>query len=186
MISRNKEITRGRYDKAIEICNSKFSGSDTDQIMMLTEDLWEERRYLLNLTETKRKYISQLSGTCCFVIAAANCLIYRDLSVPDLEKAYDIACCRNGSAIYKQATVDYLKAPLSPTMDYDEVLQIGGILNIWHPIFNGHCVFIAPYDKDHIIAVNSWLGPNFIIIGPEEISRFLPEHNNLGNHWRMI
>ena len=129
-----------------------------------------------------KKYISQNGGSCCFVVAAANCLIYHNKIVPDLEVAYDIAKCRHGNTISHQAVIDYLDAPLSPTKDYDAVLEKGGIFNIMHPIFNGHSIFVFPVEKG-IRIVNSWLGPNIVTVGISEIRQFVPEHNNLGMHW---
>ena len=137
---------------------------------------------------TKNKlYLSQDGGSCCFVIAAANCLIHNDLPVPDLEKAYDIARCRNGAAIIHQGTIDYLKAPLTSTDDYKLVLEHGGIFVINHPIWNGHCLFMFPVckEEDEVVVINSYLGPNVARVGKEEICRFLPTHNNLGLYWKM-
>lgn len=132
----------------------------------------------------KNKYLSQEGGTCCFVIAAANCLIHNNLPVPDLEKAYDIAGCRTGSTINYQGTIDYLKAPLTSTDDYKQVLEHGGIFIIMHPIWNGHAFFMFPY-KEGVVVVNSWLGPNVTRVGKEEICQFLPPHNNLGLYWKI-
>ena len=129
-------------------------------------------------------YLSQEGGTCCFVIAAANCLIHNDISVPDLEEAYDIACCRTGSTINHQGVIDYFSAPLMPTDDYKLVLEHGGIFIIMHPIFNGHAFFMFP-ENERVTIINSWLGPNVCSVGKGEISKFIPKHNNLGLYWQM-
>ena len=91
-----------------------------------------------------KPYLAQDYGTCCFVYAVANCLIYNDLPVPDLEKAFDIAMCRNGSTIGTKAVVAYMKAPLVAVERPEPVFEKGGILNIMHPIWNGHCFFCYP------------------------------------------
>ena len=131
----------------------------------------------------KKEYLSQSCGSCCFVIAAINCLIHHKMPVPDLEKAYDIAKCKTGNSINCQSIIDYLGAPLLPTDDYWLVLYNGGILNIMHPIFNGHSIFVFPVNGG-IRLINSWLGPNVVTVGVNEIRKFLPVHNNLGLYWR--
>ena len=128
------------------------------------------------------KYIRQDGGSCCFVIAAANCLLHHGMLVPDLEVAYDIAKCRNGGAVCAQAVIDYLEAPLRATDDHELVLENGGIINIIHPIFNGHSLFVFPVE-DGLKLVNSWLGPNVITSAADEIGKLIPEHHNLGSYW---
>jgi len=128
-------------------------------------------------------YLAQESGTCCFVYAVANCLIHNGLPVPDLEKAFDIACCRRGGTIYHQAVVDYMQAPLRPVDDHKLVLVDGGILHILHPIWNGHSLFCFTSKKTYVTIVNSWLGPNVVEVGMEEIERFVPKNHNIGKYW---
>ena len=111
------------------------------------------------------KFLSQESGTCCFVYAVANYQIWRGVAIsdlPDFEKAKDIACCLSGSTIKHQEVVDYYDADLDPTEDALAVLNRGGIINIMHPFCNGHCFLVYPEAaeaNDHsVTAVNSWLG----------------------------
>ena len=133
---------------------------------------------------TRKQYLAQETGTCCFVYAVANSLIYLGLSVPDLEEVFDIACCRTGSTIHHQKVVDHMKAPLEPTMDHKLVYQRGGILNIWHPIWNGHAFFLYPTGKqEEVVIINSWLGPNVVRCGARELDQFVPKQNNIGKHW---
>lgn len=134
----------------------------------------------------KKKYFSQVGGTCCFVCGVANCLIYNDLPVPDLEEIFEIACCIHGSTIHHQEVVDRMNAPLEPTMDHKLVYEKGGILNIWHPIWNGHALFIYPAGDEEVYAINSWLGPNFMKCGVRELDQFVPERHNIGRYWAQI
>ena len=129
----------------------------------------------------RNEFYSQEKNTDCFVIAVANCLVYLKKEVPDLEVARDVAACRHGGAIYRQETVDYMKAPLRETEDAEEVLEKGGTISILHPIFNGHHIFVHPSKKYHVIMVNSWLGPNVIEVANSEIRPFI--RNNFGKHW---
>jgi hypothetical protein len=137
---------------------------------------------------TDKPYIAQLQDTSCFVVAIANCLIYLGLPVPDLEKAKDIAACRNGSTIHTKAVVEFMGAPLKPTRNryaYRQVFKHGGILTIMHPICNGHSMFVFPDKKDKrlVTAVNSWLGPNVYTLAPETLIRFIQPKCNIGMHW---
>ena len=131
------------------------------------------------------KFLSQEDGSCCFVYAVANCLIYLGLPVPDLEECFDVALCRHGSVIDPTGVVDFMKAPLEGTTDVDLVFSRGGVLNIWHPIYNGHCCFIFP-DDIGITAVNSWLGPNVSDhLGIKELKQFVNSKINLGVYWNL-
>ena len=132
------------------------------------------------------RYLVQDEGTCCFVYAVANCLIYFGLPVPDLEEAFDIALCRHGGTIKHQDVVDYMKAPLEPVGDYNLVLDKGGVLNISHPIWNGHCLFCYPSKRTYVTIINSWLGPNVVEVGREEIEQFVPPLHNFGKYWAVV
>jgi hypothetical protein len=120
-----------------------------------------------------RNFMAQKSGSCCFVYAAANCLIYLKKRLPNLEKAKDIACCRNGGTIGESKVIEYFKAPLEKTRNPKKVYKNGGILSILHPIFNGHALFLYP-EENGLTLVNSWLGPNVIKgIGISKIDKFV-------------
>lgn len=136
------------------------------------------------LTQGGKPYLSQDGGSDCFVIAVGNCLIHRGIEVPDLDRARDIAHCRNGATIEHQKVVDFMEAPLTEIDNPEIVLGSGGVLNIMHPIFNGHSVFVFPVEEG-VGAINSWLGPNEITVTFNEIRQFLPENGSLGPHWRM-
>ena len=120
----------------------------------------------------------------CFVVAVANCLIYLKLPVGNIEIAKDVACCRSGSTIHHKKVVEFLKAPLKPIDDPNAVFQNGGVLNIMHPIFNGHCFFLFPQNGKLITMINSWLGPNVAAnIAYKEILPFASQQ--LGKHWAI-
>jgi hypothetical protein len=108
-------------------------------------------------------YIAQEMDSCCFVYAVANYQIWKGEELPDLEQAKHIACCGNGSTINHQEVIDYFGACLQKTHDEAAVFEHGGIININHPVWNGHSFFLYPTvrrDKEIILtAVNSWLGP---------------------------
>lgn len=133
------------------------------------------------------KYISQGNDSCCFVYAVANCLIYLNQQVADLEQAKDIACCRTGSTIHYNKVIEYFKAPLVKTRNPNNVYKNGGILTINHPIFNGHALFLFP-ERHNLTLVNSWLGPNVCKgISINEINQFIYKNRHkddaLGNHY---
>lgn len=126
------------------------------------------------------EFIAQGHDSCCFVYAVANFQIYCGRPLPDLERAKDIACCRTGATIYCARVVEYFGAALKPTTIPGEVLSRGGILQILHPIVNGHSLFIYP-ENDHVVMVNSWLGP---LVQPTSGDRLLAmTRDNLGAHW---
>jgi len=116
-----------------------------------------------------KNFIKQEKGSCCFVYAVINCLIYLKKEIKNKEKAFDIAGCKNGSTIYHQKVIDFLNCPIKLTSNEQTVFKKGGIINIMHPIYNGHSVFIFP-EKEGLTLVNSWLGPNIMKnIGINEI-----------------
>lgn len=133
-------------------------------------------------------FLSQPQDSSCFVMAVANACVFKGLTVryltrPNIEEAKDIACCRNGSTIHHLEVVDYFRAPLIPTSDIDQVFIFGGIVNIMHPIFNGHSFFLYPEDGGFTL-VNSWLGPNVVRgIGKNEVLKFVVP--NLGKYWHL-
>tara|TARA_Y100000310_G_C20698245_1_gene827248 strand:- start:685 stop:1113 length:429 start_codon:yes stop_codon:yes gene_type:complete len=131
------------------------------------------------------KYLEQKKGTCCFVYAVANCTIYlkRQVSIRQFKKACKIALCQHGGAIRHKEVVEFLQVPLIETRDENKVFEYGGILNIMHPIYNGHSFFLFPQEKQ-LTLVNSWLGPNVMRgIGIGEISPFT--NIQYGTFWRL-
>lgn len=135
-----------------------------------------------------KQYLGQSmeDGSCCFVIAVANCLIHLGLPVPDLEECKDVAGCRHGPTIYGTLVVQFMDAPLVRESDGEEVLRKGGVLCIMHPIFNGHAVFVFPECyPDRITMINSWLGPTVINgIAAREIRPFII--NKMASHWTLM
>lgn len=105
------------------------------------------------------KFIEQGMDHCCFVYAVANFQIWKEKEIPDLEVAKDIGKCRDGGVINPRAVVEYFQADLKSTINYNEVFEKGGIINIKHPVWNGHSFFMFPIDDSSVVAVNSWLGP---------------------------
>ena len=127
-------------------------------------------------------YFAQTAGTCCFVYAVANCLLYLRQPVKALDVAMDVAKCRTGSTIDHKGVIAYFGAPLVEA-SYDAVLECGGVLNIMHPIFNGHSLFVFP-EAGGLTLVNSWLGPNVIRgVGRDEVLRWVSD--SVGSHYRI-
>lgn len=126
-------------------------------------------------------WIDQGHDSCCFVYAVANFQIWCGLDLPDLEKAKDVAFCRHGATIKHQDVVDYFGASLSPTKNKEDVFLAGGIININHPIWNGHSFLVFP-DEEGITAINSWLGPlEASNIGTDELTPFVC--TQFGDFW---
>lgn len=126
-------------------------------------------------------FIAQGMDTCCFVYAVANFQVWKGKDLPDIEQAKDIACCRGGSTINHQDVVDFFGAELVKTADEVAVFERGGIINIHHPIWNGHCFLVFPADRGLTI-VNSWLGPLVAEgIDDKELIRFINEQ--YGYYW---
>jgi hypothetical protein len=140
-------------------------------------------------TKDDKTWIVQGNDSCCFVYAVVNCLIARGLSPPTeamLEKAFDIACCRIGSTIAPEKVVAFFEAPLIKTEYPEEVFQQGGILQIWHPIFNGHSFYLDQECKDEggLRLINSFLGaPVALNVGKSEIRPWAT--NRCGPHWKI-
>lgn len=131
------------------------------------------------------KYLEQGSDTCCFVVAVINALHYCKLPVPSLEECIKIAKCEHGSTIAHQAVVAFAKAPLKPVdLPYD-VLNEGGIINILHPIWNGHSLFVYPTTPGCLAAVNSWIGPHVAEMTVGDLANLIPEKHNLGKYWLL-
>lgn len=131
-------------------------------------------------------FIAQDMDSCCFVYAVANFQVWKGKELPDLEQAKDIACCRHGSTIKHQDVVDYFGAELKKTHDEVAVFESGGIVNIRHPIWNGHSFFLYPtarHDKELVLtAVNSWLGPLVAEgLSDRELIHFIDEQ--FGYYW---
>ena len=129
-------------------------------------------------------YIAQSSGTCCLVYAIANAHIHMGGSVSDeaIEHGCDLLSCRNGNAIGGQAWVEYLGVPLHKTEGSGWVFKHGGVLHIWHPIFNGHSLFVAPESDGSLLVVNSWLGPPVARgVAESELAEFVV--GNCGRFW---
>lgn len=129
-------------------------------------------------------FIAQGMDSCCFVYAVANFQIWKGIELPDLEKAKDLALCRNGGTIKDTKVVEYFRAELEKTDSYEQVFEKGGIININHPIWNGHTFLVFPTERG-ITAVNSWLGPLVAEgLGRREIMQFAPiRHNQFGSLW---
>ena len=131
-------------------------------------------------------FIAQGMDSCCFVYAVANFQIWKGKKLPDLEQAKEIACCNGGSTINAQGVVDFFNAGLEKTVDIQAVFKHGGIINIRHPIWNGHSFLVFPTarhgDEFTLTAVNSWLGP-VVACGLEgqELKPFVCEQ--LGYFW---
>ena len=68
-------------------------------------------------------FIAQGMDSCCFVYAVANFQIWKSVELPDLEKAKNIALCRNGSTIKHSAVVEYFGAELEKTDSYEQVFE---------------------------------------------------------------
>ena len=131
-------------------------------------------------------FLSQESGTTCFVVAVYNFLVHKGLKPFDFETGVDVAAARNGAAIFTQELIEWSAAPLVEASNYRDVLQWGGILSIMHPICNGHTLFVFPDGRWSVTMVNSWLGPNvYRGIGWSEIEPFIAERQNLhiGSNW---
>lgn len=131
-------------------------------------------------------FIAQEMDSCCFVYAVANFQIWKEKELPDLEQAKDIACCRNGAALNHQNVVDFFGAELKRTHDEMAVFESGGIVNIRHPIWNGHSFFVFPtahHDRQFVLtAVNSWLGPLVAEgLSDLELKHFIDEQ--FGYYW---
>ena len=118
-------------------------------------------------------YISQQQNSSCFVVAVANAAINAGLPVPDLSVACIIGKCNTGCVIEHQAVIDYINVPLKGCLDVDMILRTGGIVTILHPIFNLHSVFVYPASTGYVLAVNSWLGPNVMVISQREFEPFI-------------
>ncbi len=89
---------------------------------------------------------------CCFAYAVANCNIYCGKWVDEFQL---FTACKLGKTD-QQSVIDFLKAPLKKIDK--AVFEKGGIIHIIHPIYGRRAVFIAPEDQ-HILLINSWLGP---------------------------
>lgn len=133
------------------------------------------------MTRSGMDWIAQGMDSCCFIYAVANYQIWCGQPLPDMERAKDIGSCRHGATINHAAVVEYFGAKLAPTMSVAEVFVNGGIININHPIWNGHSFFVFP-EGDSITAVNSWLGPLVATgIGVHELMPYTS--GSFGYHW---
>lgn len=123
--------------------------------------------------------------TTCFPVALVNCGKYVGKNV-NLKKYIKFCCCHNGSALRVNEAIENSKLPLEKTDEYDMVVLYGGIITIMHPIFNLHSVFIHPLDGTYLIsAVNSFLGPNELRLGPKELKKFFPKTENNQKMWHI-
>ncbi len=107
--------------------------------------------------------------------------------VKELEEAFDIACCRTGGTIAAKKVVAFFKAPLIETDYPEEVFQQGGIINVWHPFYNGHGFYLDTKCKDRgaLRMINSLFGaPIMLNIGKREIQPWVT--NRCGSHWKMV
>jgi len=91
--------------------------------------------------------------------------------------------CLQGATIGCREVVDFMKAPLIEERSAMRVLMYGGLLTIRHPIFNRHCMFVAPIEyPNNILMVNSWLGPLMVDhVSAPEIMRFVMP--KCTSHW---
>lgn len=129
----------------------------------------------------------QGSDTCCFVYAVANCLAAhgRRPTRDRVLEACKVARCLTGNTISAVKVVEFFDAPLTPT-SYPEVLQRGGVINIWHPIFNGHSFYLDHGGEDgaDLRLINSWLGPPVAKgVRPHEIRPYIT--GRCGMHWAL-
>jgi hypothetical protein len=152
------------------------------EINDFTEDFDYPYDYRLWIERFREQfYIQQGMDSCCFVYAVANFQIRRGKPLPDLEQAKDIALCRNGSTIRHDDVVNFFHARLERTDDPKKVLEKSGIINIHHPIWNGHCFLLFPEERG-ITAINSWLGPLVAKgLGEREILQFVSKQ--YGSFW---
>ena len=138
----------------------------------------------------EKTWIAQGNDTCCFVYAVANCMVALGRPTPsdeELEEAFDIACCRTGGTIAAKKVVAFFKAPLIETDYPEEVFQQGGIINVWHPFYNGHGFYLDTKCKDRgaLRMINSLFGaPIMLNIGKREIQPWVT--NRCGSHWKMV
>lgn len=65
----------------------------------------------------------------------------------------------------------------------EAVFGNGGILTVWHPIWEGHAMLVLPHDDARVIAINSWLGPNVSIIGVSRLAEYMPVWPAHHRHW---
>lgn len=134
-----------------------------------------------------RTWLAQGHDTGCFVYAVVNSIIAEGRPGPkeqNLEEAFDIAGCLHGSTINRPGVVEFFDAHLLPTEYPEEVLQRGGILNIWHPIFNGHSFYLDHECEDDaaLRLINSWLGPPVALnVSQREVRPYVT--NRCGPHW---
>ena len=131
-------------------------------------------------------FVLQRTGTCCFIYAVANSIIAKGgfVSAEELECLMDIGSCRTGSVIGTGKVVTASKAQLVETVEISDIFECGGVLNIWHPIFNGHSFYLdKEEDGEHYRCVNSWLGPGVMTgIGRSEIEPFVTDR--CGSYWK--
>jgi len=124
------------------------------------------------------KYKSQGQDTTCFPVALVNCGIYKGIKL-NLRQYIKMGHCESGAVIGANKLVLHSELPLKKTNDFDLVCKNGGILAIMHPICNLHAVFIQPIDDpDHVLMVNSWLGPNEYVMDKKTLQKFLPSEPN--------
>ena len=121
----------------------------------------------------------------CSLWAVANYAIYLGKSLPDFDEAKRVGKCIAGSCLNVRAIIELFDVNLKEADDANEVLDRGGILNIWHPIVNGHSLLCLPRKGNEVYLINSWLGPVVQTTNKETIYQFTSDYKNicLGNHW---
>lgn len=151
----------------------------------------------------KYSFAQQPDGdTCCFLYAVYNSVVYFNNAIakdyseeiqfienPFSEEIKEIACCNTGSTINHKNVVEYLNVPL---IEVDanlwmNVLINGGVINIMHPICNGHSFFVYPLDENiplgFVMGVDSWLGPHVCRFSFDDLEKFIGY--NLGSIWLL-
>lgn len=122
------------------------------------------------VTETPDKFDGrwwqQGENTRCFVIAAANWSLAQGRGVgrKKIKKAVAVGGCEHGATVNQKAVLDFFGLETVGTMSYTDVVSLGGIIRIMHPIFNVHAVYLHPDGKTddgrpRALAINSWIAP---------------------------
>jgi hypothetical protein len=132
-------------------------------------------------------YVVQGNDSCCFVYAAANMATCLGKIVPPLMPIIERANACHGGVIGQKRILEYfgLDMDMLESHDHGPVLAKGGLLTIFHPCFNGHCMFVAPLPSCRVFAANSFLGPPLARLASKDLERFVParQHVYIGNQW---
>jgi hypothetical protein len=123
----------------------------------------------------KRYYFQRKMDCTCLPVALANCYSYlggrHDKNFQGWFKQAKEDCF-NGPYLFRGQAVKELKLPLLQTDHATDLKDCGGILELFHPIFNLHAVFIVPINEEKCMMINSWIGPEIMTISWKELLRF--------------